>query len=86
LLAAGVGEPVAAGHARAAADPAGAEGQDGAAEGLGCGREVACEVVRSVAVADGAEEGPGVEIDAGIESGVRCGHEVAQEGLRVRVK
>jgi hypothetical protein len=81
IVAAGVGQPVPAVHAFAGDDKSVAEGQDGFAEGLGSGREIARVAYLSGMVEDDEEESSGVEIDAGIESGFGCRLEVAHEDL-----
>jgi hypothetical protein len=43
---------------------------DGLEEGAGGGGQVAGEALLAVAVEDGQEQAPGVQVDAGIESGV----------------
>jgi hypothetical protein len=84
VVAAGVGQPVPAGQARAADDQAVAERLHGFEEGGRCGRQVAGEALLAVAVEDDEEQGPGVAIDAGVESGAGGGLIVAHEGLQVR--
>jgi hypothetical protein len=65
------------------ADRALPEGRDDAAEGRGCGGQVAGEALLAVAVEDAEEQRPGVQVPAGLASGVGRGGEVAPEGLRL---
>src|SRR5262245_47097834 len=69
VVAAGVGEPVAAVHTLAGDEESVAEGLHGAQEGLGLGGQVAGEARLPLVVEDDEEEGPGVQVDAGVESG-----------------
>jgi hypothetical protein len=69
-------------QALAADDEAVAEGLHGFQERGRGGGQVAGEALLAVAVEDGEEQGPGVQIDAGVESGIGGGLEAAQgEGL-----